>query len=141
MSINDCDEEKIINAIQSSLQANEFQHLELDSRSVLSLANLTLYPVDCKIEWNGQSMVLGRRPFELLHLLAQNAGRTLTKEQLYCRVWNDAVDINVDETIRYHISEIRKKLIELTDVCCIETVWGIGYRFKENTSERKDSPL
>ena len=68
MSINDCDEEKIINAIQSSLQANEFQHLELDSRSVLSFTNLTLYPVDCKIEWNGQSVDLGRRPFELLHL-------------------------------------------------------------------------
>lgn len=132
MSINDCDEEKIINAILSSLQVDEFQQLELDSRSVLSLTSLTLYPVECKIEWKGQSMVLGRRPFELLHLLAQNAGRTLTKEQLYCRVWNDAVDINVDETIRYHISEIRKKLIELTDTCCIKTVWGVGYRFKEN---------
>lgn len=131
MSINDCDEEKVLHAILNGLQVDEFQHLELDSRSVLSLANLTLYLIDCKIEWNGQSLVLGRRPFELLHLLAQNAGRTLTKEQLYYRVWNDAVDINVDETIRYHISEIRKKLIELTDTCCIETVWGVGYRFDE----------
>lgn len=131
MSINDCEEEKVLHAILNVLQVDEFQQLELDSRSVLSLTNLTLYPQECKVEQNGKNLVLGRRPFELLHLLAQNAGRTLTKEQLYCRVWNDAVDINVDETIRYHISEIRKKLIELTGASCIETVWGIGYRFIE----------
>lgn len=131
MSINDCEEEKVLHAILNVLQVDEFQQLELDSKSVLSLTNLTLYPQECKVEQNGKNLVLGRRPFELLHLLAQNAGRTLTKEQLYCRVWNDAVDINVDETIRYHISEIRKKLIELTGASCIETVWGIGYRFIE----------
>lgn len=131
MSLRDCDEEKVLHAILNGLQVDKFQQLELDSRSVLSLTNLTLHPQECKVERNGKSLVLGRRPFDLLHLLARNAGRTLTKEQLYCRVWNDAADINVDETIRYHVSEIRKKLIELTGASCIETVWGIGYRFKE----------
>lgn len=56
----------------------------------------------------------------------------MTKEQIYSHVWNEIVPINVDETIRYHISEIRKKLNELADIDCIETVWGIGYRFKES---------
>lgn len=41
----------------------------------------------------------------------------------------DATPINVEETVRYHVSDIRRKLTEMSGKKFIETVWGIGYRF------------
>ena len=110
----------------------DFQQINFSAESVLSFSNITIYPQECRIEINGESLTLSRRQFALLYLLARNVGRILTKEQIYSHVWDEIVPINVDETICYHISEIRKKLNELADIDCIETVWGIGYRFKES---------
>ena len=120
LSFNDA-EEQIVNKILDSLATMDFQQINFSAESVLSFSNITIYPQECS-----------RRQFALLYLLARNVGRILTKEQIYSHVWNEIVPINVDETIRYHISEIRKKLNELADIDCIETVWGIGYRFKES---------
>lgn len=41
----------------------------------------------------------------------------------------DTTPINVEETVRYHVSDIRRKLTEMSGKKFIETVWGIGYRF------------
>ena len=131
LSFNDA-EEQIVNKILDSLAAMDFQQINFSAESVLSFSNITIYPQECRIEINGESLTLSRRQFAFLYLLARNVGRILTKEQIYSHVWNEIVPINVDETIRYHISEIRKKLNELADIDCIETVWGIGYRFKES---------
>lgn len=131
LSFNDA-EEQIVNKILDSLATMDFQQINFSAESVLSFSNITIYPQECRIKINGESLTLSRRQFALLYLLARNVGRILTKEQIYSHVWNEIVPINVDETIRYHISEIRKKLNELADIDCIETVWGIGYRFKES---------
>ncbi|MCD7998784.1 MAG: winged helix-turn-helix domain-containing protein [Clostridiales bacterium] len=131
LSFNDA-EEQIVNKILDSLATMDFQQINFSAESVLSFSNITIYPQEFRIEINGESLTLSRRQFDLLYLLARNVGRILTKEQIYSHVWNEIVPINVDETIRYHISEIRKKLNELADIDCIETVWGIGYRFKES---------
>ena len=131
LSFNDA-EEQIVNKILDSLATMDFQQINFSAESVLSFSNITIYPQECRIAINGESLTLSRRQFALLYLLARNVGRILTKEQIYSHVWNEIVPINVDETIRYHISEIRKKLNELADIDCIETVWGIGYRFKES---------
>ncbi|MCI5708191.1 response regulator transcription factor [Veillonella caviae] len=69
------------------------------------------------------------REYDILLLLASNAGRVFTKEEIFERVWGlDAM--GETSTIMVHIKRLREK-IELPnrDVQLVETVWGVGYRF------------
>ena len=106
-------EEHVLNKILDSIEAEKIQFVDISPAPVLSLSNLSLYPHECKVEVNGQELTLGPRQFALLYLLARNVGRIFTKEQIYYQVWNESTAINVDDTIRYHVSEIRKKLEQI----------------------------
>ena len=66
--------------------------------------------------------------FRLLHFLARHPGRTFTRDQLLSRVIGFAA-IVTDRNIDVHIRTIRKRLGERRDL--IETVRGVGYRFRE----------
>ena len=80
LSFNDA-EEQIVNKILDSLATMDFQQINFSAESVLSFSNITIYPQECRIEINGESLTLSRRQFALLYLLARNVGRILTKEQ------------------------------------------------------------
>ncbi|MCI7693854.1 response regulator transcription factor [Veillonella caviae] len=74
-------------------------------------------------------IALTPREYDILLLLASNAGRVFTKEEIFERVWGlDAM--GETSTIMVHIKRLREK-IELPnrDVQLVETVWGVGYRF------------
>lgn len=74
-------------------------------------------------------IALTPREYDILLLLASNAGRVFTKEEIFERVWRlDAM--GETSTIMVHIKRLREK-IELPnrDVQLVETVWGVGYRF------------
>ncbi|MCD7964314.1 MAG: winged helix-turn-helix domain-containing protein, partial [Clostridiaceae bacterium] len=131
-------EEAVVKRLLDSLvlTAQEFQITELPAATPLTVGALTLDPQEYKIEQDGRSRSLGCYQFAILHLLARNPGRTFAKEQIYTHVWDEFAPINVDETIRYHIGEIRKALRELTGRDGIETVWGIGYRFNNIRAEK-----
>ena len=124
-------EEALLKRLIDSLGALEYQQVELPTEPLLKIGNLSLYPLESRIEQDGNSYTLGRQQFQILYLLARNPGRTFPKSQIYSLVWADAEPIQINETIRYHISELRKTLQELTGRECIETVWGVGYRFVE----------
>ena len=68
---------------------------------------------------------------EILYLLANSPGRIYSKEQIYDIVWQEPYsgDYNI---VMSHIHHIREK-IEGKPLC-IQTVWGIGYRFNKNLS-------
>ncbi|MEX0994373.1 MAG: response regulator transcription factor [Balneolaceae bacterium] len=69
---------------------------------------------------------LPRKEFELLYYLAGRKGRVLSREKLLNNVWGDNVYV-VDRTVDVHIRKIREKLGDHY----IETVKGVGYKFKE----------
>jgi len=71
-----------------------------------------------------------RKEFETLVYLAKNRGRVITRESLLNAVWGENVYV-VDRTIDVHIRKIREKLGKYADY--IETVKGVGYRFKAKT--------
>lgn len=73
---------------------------------------------------------MSRREFDVIELLLTHAGQVLEREQIYERVWGlEAQGDNL--VIREHIRKIRAKLMEVSGIDYIETVWGIGYRWKE----------
>lgn len=69
---------------------------------------------------------LPRKEFELLYFLASRKGRVLDRQTLLNKVWGDNIYV-VDRTVDVHVRKIREKLGDHY----IETVKGVGYRFKE----------
>lgn len=70
--------------------------------------------------------------FEILLLLAQNAGIVFSKEQIYNNVWKEPYfgDYNI---VMSHIRNIREKIEDNpSKPIYIQTVWGVGYRFNKN---------
>lgn len=78
----------------------------------------------------GERMLhLPLKEFDLLHFLMTEAGRVVTKEELYMEVWG-GIYLTDDNTISVHISRLRNKLREFLAEDPIETIWGVGFRFK-----------
>ena len=69
---------------------------------------------------------LPRKEFELLYFLASRKGKVMDRQTLLNHVWGDNVYV-VDRTVDVHVRKIREKLGQEY----IETVKGVGYRFKE----------
>ena len=77
---------------------------------------------------NGKELDLTPTEFDLLMLFAGNIQRVFTREQLLDMVWGYDY-LGDSRTVDIHIQRLRKKLGKYSS--CIETVFGIGYRYKE----------
>jgi DNA-binding response OmpR family regulator len=80
---------------------------------------------------NGRSLHFTPNEFKLLYLLASRPGQTLTREQLLDDLHGAASSI--DRSVDSHIKNLRKKLEAASGLSMIETVYGIGYRFVEQS--------
>ena len=129
-------EEGILNKIKSVLACEStLEVMEITNSEKLTFQGLEIDQLQRSVIKDGKVVELTRHEYDLLFYLALSPNRVFTKEQIYYQVWNESTAINVDETIRYHVSEIRKKLEQTYGYDCIETVWGIGYRFKHNKND------
>jgi two-component system alkaline phosphatase synthesis response regulator PhoP len=73
----------------------------------------------------GNKVVLAKKEFELLYLLASKPGKVYTREVILKNIWEDSVVVT-NRTIDVHIRKIREKLGEMY----ISTVKGVGYKFE-----------
>ena len=70
------------------------------------------------------------KEFDLLAFLAQNPNHVFTKEELFSKIW-DMESIGDIATVTVHIKKIREKIeMNTAKPQYIETIWGVGYRFK-----------
>jgi len=93
----------------------------------LQFGGVTLVPDERLVLRDGQPVPMTPKAFDLLLVLAENAGRLLTKEQLMQAVWSDTA---VEEAnLSYHVFAIRKALGDAADNGLIATVPRRGYRF------------
>lgn len=70
------------------------------------------------------------KEFDLLNFLAENPNRVFTKEELFRKIW-DMDSIGDIATVTVHIKKIREKIeYDSSKPQYIETIWGVGYRFK-----------
>lgn len=81
-----------------------------------------------QVEVDGSAVTLTRKEYELLALLAHNAGEIVTREALLRQVWGYSDGVRT-RTLDVHIRRVRKKLAPFTDRY-IETIFGVGYRFQ-----------
>jgi DNA-binding response OmpR family regulator len=78
----------------------------------------------------GQRIALTRREYDLLELLAQNAGHVLTKERIFERIWGYDNEAGL-EVIKVYINTLRAKLNMGKKADLIQSVRGVGYLLKE----------
>ena len=79
---------------------------------------------------NGEEKAFTSKEFDLLTFLAQNPNHVFTKEELFSRIW-DMESIGDIATVTVHIKKIREKIeFNTAKPQYIETIWGVGYRFK-----------
>jgi two-component system, OmpR family, alkaline phosphatase synthesis response regulator PhoP len=77
------------------------------------------------VNFKGEEIILARKEFELLALLASKPGKVFLRNEILSQIWGTEVIVG-DRTIDVHIRKIRQKL----DLDCISTVKGVGYKFE-----------
>ncbi|MER6982416.1 response regulator transcription factor [Streptomyces carpinensis] len=99
-------------------------------REVLRVAGLVIDPAAHTAERDGRALGLTRREFELLEVLARNAGLVLTRDQLLERVWGYDFDVRTDAVDTF-VSYLRRKLESDGRPRLIHTVRGIGFVLRD----------
>lgn len=100
------------------------------AQELLVSGDLTLNRANHTAEQNGELLEMTAKEFELLFLLIENAGKTLTKDYLFNRVWGSDSE-SEPQTLTVHIRRLREKIEEdPKHPQRILTVWGVGYQFQ-----------
>lgn len=97
--------------------------------STLTLGALTMQPQKRQAEWKGRILDLTSSEYNLLLVLARNAGHPVSKKDLSEQALGRPL-VRFDRSIDVHLSSIRQKLGKLADGrSCIQTVHRLGYQF------------
>ena len=91
--------------------------------AILQVGNITIDPIKFLVSVDGREVVLAKKEFELLQLLATKPGRVFLRNEILSQIWGTDVIVG-DRTIDVHIRKIRQKL----GIDCITTVKGVGYK-------------
>ena len=102
-----------------------FRRVSKTGARILTIDNLIIDPERFIIKLGEQEIILAKKEFELLYLLAQKPGRVFLRNEILNQVWGNDVIVG-DRTIDVHIRKIRQKL----GIDCITTVKGVGYKFE-----------
>ena len=96
-------------------------------RNTVTVSGVTLDTEKSAVFENGQQIELTALEYKLLSLLMQNAGRVVTRELIFEKIWDISGNFVNDNTLTVYIKRIRKKL----DADIIKTVKGMGYKVTE----------
>ncbi len=105
-----------------------FRRIVKEENDVLTEGDIIIDASKYTVSVSGNIVLLARKEFELLHLLATKPGRVFLRNEILEQVWGSEVIVG-DRTIDVHIRKIRQKL----GVNCITTVKGVGYKFSYAT--------
>jgi two-component system alkaline phosphatase synthesis response regulator PhoP len=95
---------------------------------VIIVGDLTIHPGRHEVLVKGKAIKLTSTEFRILHLMAQRPGWVFTRYQIVDAARGENIAVT-DRSVDFHITSLRRKLGPCSDY--IETVWGVGYRFKD----------
>ena len=97
---------------------------------IIEIRGLKIDKTARRVWVNGEEKNFTTKEFDLLTFLAQNPNHVYTKEELFREIW-DMDSIGDIATVTVHIKKIREKIeFNTAKPQYIETLWGVGYRFK-----------
>jgi len=99
------------------------------SSGVIRIGELEIFPENYIVKFQGKEISVPKKEFEVLLFLVRHPDRVIKRETLLNEIWGRDVYV-VDRTVDVHIRKIREKLGDFASY--IETVKGVGYRFKKD---------
>ena len=112
---------------------NRYQRLvnsNARENTVIEIRGLKIDKTARRVWVNGEEKNFTSREFDLLTFLAENPNHVFTKEELFRKIW-DMDSVGDIATVTVHIKKIREKIEQNSaKPQYIETIWGVGYRFK-----------
>lgn len=102
----------------------------VSSNDIIEIRGLKIDKTARRVYVNGEERAFTTKEFDLLTFLAQNPNHVYTKDELFRKIW-DMDSIGDIATVTVHIKKIREKIeFDTSNPQYIETIWGVGYRFK-----------
>ena len=102
----------------------------VEENEVIEIRGLKIDKTARRVWVNGEERSFTTKEFDLLTFLAQNPNHVFTKDELFSKIW-DMESIGDIATVTVHIKKIREKIeFNTAKPQYIETIWGVGYRFK-----------
>lgn len=102
----------------------------MPDNEIIEMRGLKIDKTARRVWVNGEERNFTTKEFDLLTFLAQNPNHVYTKEELFSKIW-DMESIGDIATVTVHIKKIREKVeMDTSNPQYIETIWGVGYRFK-----------
>ena len=97
---------------------------------IIEIRGIKINKTDRRVYVNGEEKNFTTREYDLLLFLMENPKRVFTKEELFKKIW-DMDSVGDIATVTVHIKKIREKIeTDTSRPQYIETIWGVGYRFK-----------
>ena len=102
----------------------------IQENEIIEIRGIKIEKTARRVWVNGEEKAFTSKEFDLLTFLAQNPNHVFTKEELFSKIW-DMESIGDIATVTVHIKKIREKIeFNTAKPQYIETIWGVGYRFK-----------
>ena len=100
------------------------------SNEIIEIRGLKIDKTARRVYVNGEEKAFTTKEFDLLTFLADNPNHVFKKEELFNKIW-DMESLGDIATVTVHIKKIREKIeLNTSKPQYIETIWGVGYRFK-----------
>lgn len=96
---------------------------------------ITVLPDSHKVFVNGNELILTKKEYALLYYFMVNKERILSKETIVDHLWGDTIGISADslDFVYTHLRNLRKKLLSVGCSDYIRTVYGVGYKFSDES--------
>ena len=120
------------NELVARVKAHISRYDTLTSKSgdVITVGKLMIDKDAHKVTVDGKEISLTAKEYDLLLFLAENPNHVFKKEELFNKIW-DMESLGDIATVTVHIKKIREKIeFNTSKPQYIETIWGVGYRFK-----------
>ena len=102
----------------------------VNNNNIIEIRGIKIDKTARRVFVNGEEKPFTTKEFDLLTFLAENPNHVFTKEELFKEIW-DMDSIGDIATVTVHIKKIREKIeLDTSKPQYIETIWGVGYRFK-----------
>jgi DNA-binding response OmpR family regulator len=101
-----------------------------EENEIIEIRGLKIDKTARRVYLNDEERIFTTKEFDLLTFLAEHPNHVFSKEELFKEIW-EMESVGDIATVTVHIKKIREKIEKTTSKPqYIETIWGVGYRFK-----------
>jgi len=111
--------------------ASVYRRKAANSNNNLVFNEISIYLPGRTVEVNNLPVILTRKEYEMLLYFIANKGKVISKNAIAEHLWGDEMDMNNNFDFIYtHIKNLRKKLLDAKCKDYLQSIYGIGYKFK-----------